>query len=506
MKLCHLLTVGVICGLACLTTIQAQEPKTQRTVNALIDISHAYDFFSDWSFPGMYFGKQNRATNMAALYQIDLKNVNLIALMGSQSKVPYTDSDISTLSIFVQNGGGLAVFDQFKNPGFEKLAKSFQIKNGGTIKSGEVFPTETMKSFITNCPDSISAPGAAWFELGTASPSPKFANGLTWKPLLTDKAGNVAMWLGKSEKGHILLSSRAFVGKKENQAINQEWMSELFVKCATGKPLNTAEPFSGNTYQKSGYTFTDSATGIVYYYSDYLKPYFQLMHKIETECRPMIEKRMGVPLSGHNASEICLLATGGGGFSSGKLVALAVFWENFPDYRPGMVEFITHESVHSWVLPFAEIWNEPIATYVGDLVVCDMGYPEEGMKRINHLISGMKKLDPTLSKYDIHANANTPDVPELKGGDRRTMSWGKTFFIFEELRKQYPDIVARYFKAKRQYADPAKIKKYELAETITVMSYAVGKDLFPWFATYGLKAEKSASRISVPEKFSQDTP
>ena len=39
-----------------------------------------------------------------------------------------------------------------------------------------------------------------------------------------------------------------------------------------------------------------------------------------------------------------------------------------------MIEFITHESVHSWVLPFPEVWNEPIATYVGNLVMIDMGH------------------------------------------------------------------------------------------------------------------------------------
>ncbi len=39
-----------------------------------------------------------------------------------------------------------------------------------------------------------------------------------------------------------------------------------------------------------------------------------------------------------------------------------------------MIELITHETVHSWVLPFNEIWNEPIATYVGNLVMMDMGY------------------------------------------------------------------------------------------------------------------------------------
>ena len=47
-------------------------------------------------------------------------------------------------------------------------------------------------------------------------------------------------------------------------------------------------------------------------------------------CRPVIEKRMGVPLSEGMASEIGLLATGGGGFSAGRTLGLAAFWVAFP--------------------------------------------------------------------------------------------------------------------------------------------------------------------------------
>ncbi|HNU99512.1 MAG: hypothetical protein KA191_14300 [Verrucomicrobia bacterium] len=46
---------------------------------------------------------------------------------------------------------------------------------------------------------------------------------------------------------------------------------------------------------------------------------------IYARCRPAIERRMGVPLSEGMAAEIMLLATGGGGFSSGRTLGLAVF-------------------------------------------------------------------------------------------------------------------------------------------------------------------------------------
>ena len=88
-------------------------------------------------------------------------------------------------------------------------------------------------------------------------------------------------------------------------------------------------------------------------YSDYLKPYAKDMMAIYQRSVPVMEKRMGVPLSEGMASEIGLLATGGGGFSGGRMIGLAVFWGGFPEREDSMIEFITHESIHSWVLPFA---------------------------------------------------------------------------------------------------------------------------------------------------------
>ena len=125
------------------------------------------------------------------------------------------------------------------------------------------------------------------------------------------------------------------------------------------------------------------------------------MSDIAERCIPVIERRMGVPLAPGMGSKIALLATGGGGFSSGDVIALAVWWGDFPKREDSMIEFITHESVHSWVLPLPEVWNEPIATYVGDLVMCDMGYPEEGLKRINAQIESARRFDPDCEAPDI---------------------------------------------------------------------------------------------------------
>jgi hypothetical protein len=209
-----------------------------------------------------------------------------------------------------------------------------------------------------------------------------------------------------------------------------------------------------------------------------------------------MRQRMGVPLSEGMAGAIGLLATGGGGFSSGRMLGLAVFWGGFPEREDGMIEFITHETVHSWVLPFAEIWNEPIATYVGDLVMADMGHEEEGMKRIQSNIARATKIDPTMKLYDL-SGKSLKDIPPLTGGQANHMHWGKTFWIFEQLRKENPDVLADYFRAKRKLAIPGQLKKYDTNATVAVMSVAMGRDMFPWFREHGFDVDKKDSPIKL---------
>jgi hypothetical protein len=196
------------------------------------------------------------------------------------------------------------------------------------------------------------------------------------------------------------------------------------------------------------------------------------------------------------ASEIALLATGGGGFSSGQLLGLAVFWGGFPEKEDSMIEFITHESVHSWVLPYPEIWNEPIATYVGNLVMMDMGHEEEALRRIQETIGRANRIDPTMKIYDLQGKGPTGSR-ELQGGEAIEIHWGKTFWILEQLRKDHPDFLARYFQTKRRMATSDRVKDYDANATVAILSIALQRDLFPWFTEHGIPVEKSKSPIPV---------
>jgi hypothetical protein len=147
-------------------------------------------------------------------------------------------------------------------------------------------------------------------------------------------------------------------------------------------------------------------------------------------------------------------------------------------------------------LPHAEIWNEPIATYVGNLVMIDMGHETEALKRIEDTIKRASRLDPTMKIYDLDGKA--PDsARKLNGGESNNIHWGKTFWIFEQLRKENPQVVSLYFQAKRRMATPDKVKRYDASATVALLSIAMKRDLFPWFKEHGIVVDRAKSPFPI---------
>ena len=245
-----------------------------------------------------------------------------------------------------------------------------------------------------------------------------------WEVLIADADSKPVLARKHLGRGTLVVGARGLAGSnpdaKDN--INASWWRPLLVSAAAGKVIDPTKPFNGRGLGDLDYT--EKLGRLTLRYSDYLKPYARDMMAIYQRTVPFMEKRMGVPLSEGMASEIGLLATGGGGFSGGQMIGLAVFWGGFPEREDSMIEFITHESIHSWVLPFPEIWNEPIATYVGDLVMGDMGYQDEAKRRIQATIERAKRIDPTMKRYDLQGKSLS-GAPPLEGGRANDMHWGK---------------------------------------------------------------------------------
>ena len=47
----------------------------------------------------------------------------------------------------------------------------------------------------------------------------------------------------------------------------------------------------------------------------------------------------------------------------------------------------------------------------------------------------------------------------------------KPIWIWERLRKEKPDVLARYFQAKRRLIDPSKVKQYTADDSVAVPPY-----------------------------------
>lgn len=454
------------------------EEGNKNTVHAVTDLSHEFSFYADNRFHQQYLPDGKGVTNWCNLYNFDFSNANLLILLSCDDRLQYTTEDIKTIQDFLTEGGGVVIMGTENSHSQNKLLEIFGASCTGPAKY-PLAATEKVKT------ETVEGKGAAIFELDQPN---------RWDILVQDASEHPVMVKRKVGKGTLLVSSRALAGNHPSarDSINKAIWHPLLKEVASGKKVNVEKEFYGRGIDQLEYNEDHGTFNLSF--NDYMKPYANSMVDVYKRSFPYIENRMGVPLSPGMASQITLLATGGGGFSSGKVVALAVWWGGFPEREDSMIEFLTHESVHSWVLPFAEVWNEPIATYVGNLVMMDMGHSEEAMRRIQRTMERASKHDPSMKNYDIRGNL-TGTGDELDKGAKNNIHWGKTYWVFEQLRSKNPNFLADYFRLKRKYATKENITKYDMNNTVALLSMAMGKDLFDWFNEHGMKVDRSKAEI-----------
>lgn len=475
------LKLFLFAGMACLASGQVSGQKGEPVkVHAVTDIAHEFSFYGDHRFHSQYLPDEKGVTNWCSLFNFDFSNANLLILLSCDDRISYLPKDVETIKAFLNSGGGVVILGGQGGKSQSELARMFGVE----FSEGAKMPMRMV----------AAQPGMTGVE-GNSGSWLKLAKAKDWNVVVEDAAGKPVLARTKYGKGNLLVGARGLAGSNPNasDSINYKMWRPLLRSIASGKRIDSSKPFNGRGIGDLEYK--DQHETFVLSYNDYLKPFAKAMVDISKRCQPVIEARMGVPLSKGMGSEISLLATGGGGFSSGTVIALAVWWGDFPEKEDSMIEFITHESVHSWVLPYPEIWNEPIATYVGNLVMIDMGHKEEAMRRIDEQIAAARRHDPQMNRYDLDGNAIDGSA-KLPAGALRDIHWGKTYWVFEQLRKDYPDIVSRYFKTKRKMLAGRKIKEYDVNNTVAVMSAAVGKDLFPWFRAQGLNVDKSLAEVN----------
>lgn len=449
-------------------------------LSTVVDLTHGYSFYTGFgTFLNHYMKQgQNRANNWRSFGNLDLTNANVFILPACDEKVPYTGKDKEVMKKFAQDGGGLLILGA---PGAKQqnaMAGEFGVQFAEAGKAP--------LSFTANSPVQGEIESEKGFTLTFTEPQ-------EWTALMTDADGKPVLAEKKVGKGRVVAASSTLAGarqgkEKKQGSLNDAWLNGLMVHMGSGKKVDLSQKVDGGDLVKTDHS--QKVGSLVYHWSDYLAPMAEAMIKMDTRCRPSIEKFMGVPLSPGMSGEVGLLATGGGGYSNGSHIGLAVFWGGFPEREDSMIEFITHENTHSWVLPHAEpYWNEPIATYVGDLVMGDQGHPEEADKRIKQTIDSALKIDPEMKIYNLDGKG-PEGARELKPDEARAINWGKSTWVFEEMRKIDPMFNAKYFQAKRKHVPEKLPKRYSLDDAVAVMSIAAGKDLFPWFCEHGMPVDR----------------
>ncbi|MBN2377336.1 MAG: hypothetical protein JXD22_13115 [Sedimentisphaerales bacterium] len=464
-------------GVGFLRTARGAETKQPQRIHSVTDISHEFSFYFDGRFFTQYIAPDGvDARNWGTLHKYDFTNANLLILQSGGSPCPYLVKDIKAVQDFLQSGGAVLVLGDFSTFRGEKdyklntLAQAFgaEFINQAAKKPFSGFGLLENRKIESYSPKII-----------------KLDEKAKWQILIQDDKGQPLMARRSIGKGQLVVASRALCGHQPNakDPINDNWWKPLLKQITRGK---TVDPKKRPPNQMPENLIERNRLPIQY--SDYMKDYADSIYAVYDRCYPVLEDIMGVPPSEGMLSKLILLPTGGGGFSSGSSIGLAAWWGDFPEKQYGMVELISHESTHSWVLPFPEpMWNEGIATYVGILAGKKLGLAEDADKTLKGWINSALKHDPNMTTFDL---AQGKDVPHA-------VRMAKPMWIFEQLRKEKPDFIARYFQAKRRLANPDKIKKYTAADSVAILSLVMERDLFGWFRSLGITVNRENINIDI---------
>lgn len=451
------------------------------TVHSVCDLSHEFTFYLDGRFHRQYLAEHGRdARNWGTLSKLDLSNANLLVLVGGDERVPYAADSVEHVANFVERDGGtllLMIDGADAMPPGEAVATRFGARPTTTRAKPPLRGTDALPG---------AAASAIEFRRGTVLElsTDATAGDREWTPLVVDADGRPVLATRPLGKGHVLIGSRGLFGQKPDASdpINAAWVTPLLVGLAGERAIDPSKPPRSTSAERSR-----EVGPLTLEFHEGTEKFADSIHEVYVEVRPHLVAITGVEPAPGMITSMLILPTGGGGFSSGRRIAIGAWWGDYPTRRYPMVELIAHEAGHSWVLPHAEpLWNEPIATWLGIEVGRRLGMPE-AQDTIDRQIAAARRRDPGLDRIDPLA----ADAP-------RDVIWGKSYFVFEELERLHgPGAMSKYFQAKRRLV-PADRPSYSMDDAVAVWSAAVGEDLFPWFRSLAFDVDQSRTDLATP--------
>lgn len=471
---CALLLLGLV---STAVPTRAQEP-AEPVIHSVCDLSQSFSFYIDGRFARQYLGGQERdVSNWGTLAKADLSRTNLVVLTGGEARVPYSKATVDHLEEYVREGGGLLVMadgaeptEQFPVPvPVAALLERFDIQLGLERTHREAVGLDLPASIgITYRGGRALIPGDGW------------------TTRVTDKELRPILAHRDFGRGHVIVGSRGLFGQRPDASdpINAAWITPLLQRAVRGKPVDP------DLRQPRLWAELSEQVGpLTLEFTEGTAPFARAIATEYAAVKPHLRAEMGVDLAPGMISNMLILPTSGGGFSSGNRIAIGAFWGDFPERRYPMLELISHEATHSWVLPHPEpLWNEPIATYLGIRVGRRLGL-DEATRTLERQIADARRLDPELDALDPLAD----DAP-------RELIWGKSYFVFEELERLHgPGALAKYFQAKRRLV-PADHAHYTMDDCVAVWSAAVGEDLFEWFRGLAFDVDRERVSLALPPR------
>lgn len=451
-------------------------------INAVIDISHYYLDSSKDTFPFHYLRGHKAKPNWGTLYNCDLSNVNLLVFIDCHPLVPYSDREITFAQNFAKNGGTVLILGRSgKNPQND-LARKFGARFAGEAKT-PFFPTTFLPEYTR-----IIGRNASFIKLEDDS---------SWEILVIDKKNAPLFVRKKIGNGWLIVGATELISKDKTPT-NASWLTPLLEEACMQKSVDPFLPIGNRDITDMGNFKT--LDNIDYHYPDHFADIFKSLSTLHRKCKTAAD--MVIPVEAYEKEPhyiISLTSSATVCWVGEYLIATGAFWDGYPKNDFRMTEQLINRMMRPRLLPHREVLRDPLVSYATLQAMSTIGHKRYAVDEIAKMIQKARRFGKRMDDYDLTSN------PRETYGPQDTMEYylhtGKSYAIFEELRKMDSQFLAKYVQMKRKVVSEQEYTEYGLSDMVAVMSKALKRNLFPLFKKYGqnVSTDKVNIKITLPE-------